>query len=247
MRVGLHDRSTTSGEAWSTTAAKSSAGSETWACSPTDDAAHPAAGGIVIVEGDQSASPLSAPWTSTGAETPQRHVLQGLLPAGEQGGRNAARRRRRSRIGQPARPSGIGVVTGQTGLVGESATSRFVDSGHDPPDVTRQTAPIRHLTQIDRVAGEGTDRPMLGRSRRDRRSPSGRGPRSPRAAPGGRDGDRRLQFGTGGCGARCPDHPPSVFGVPDEGDVEPVVGQAGQASTVTGSRPGTAELATAAR
>lgn len=194
---------------------------------PTDDAAHPAAGGIVIVEGDQERIAAQRSVDERGRETPQRHVLQGLLPAGEQGGRNAARRRRPVQIGQPARPAGIGVVTGQTGLVGE-CDIEVVDSGHDPPDVTRQTAPIRHLTQIDRVAGEERiDRCSAGVAEIEEALRAGdREAHAPRQE--GRDGDRRLQFGTGGCGARCPDHPPSVFGVPDEGDVEPVVGQAGQ-------------------
>ena len=153
----------------------------TWACSqPTTPRTRPLAASSSS-KVTKSASPLSAPSDERGRETPQRHVLQGLLPAGEQGGRNAARRRRPVQIGQPARPAGIGVVTGQTGLVGE-CDIEVVDSGHDPPDVTRQTAPIRHLHPDRSGRRGGTDRPMLGRSRRDRRSPSGRGPKPTRRA-----------------------------------------------------------------
>ena len=160
-----------------------------------------------------------------GREPPERHVLQGRLPACQQPGRDVAGRGGPVQLGEPAGAVGVGVVRRQAGLL-EQLQVDVVQCRDGAADLGGQPRPRRQVGQLQRAPGQvGVDRspatllerdePLGGRHREG--EPPGQEPEQ---------GHRDVHPGPGSAGQRRAHHPPAVLGVLDEGQLELLPGRA---------------------
>ena len=107
-------------DVWVARAEKSSAGSATLASSQPGEGLDAAGGGVLVVLEDHEHLVAGEVAVRRGRrEPPQGHVLELLLPPGEQAGRHVPGGGRPVELGEPAGAVGVGVVGRQPGLVEE--------------------------------------------------------------------------------------------------------------------------------
>ena len=162
-----------------------------------------------------------------GGEAPEGDVLEGRLPAGEEGGRDAPALGRAVELREAPGAVRVGVVGRQARLL-EHRGVGVVQHGQCPAQLGRHPRPRWQLGEVEVVPGEvGVDggAPALGQG--DEAPGGGHGEGQP--APEQREeGDRAVHLGAGHLGARGADDPPSVLGVLHEGDVEGLLRRAGE-------------------
>ena len=126
-------------------------------------------------------------------EPPQRHVLQGRLPPGQQPGRHVAGGGGAVQLGQAAGAVGVRVVRRQPGLV-EQLPVDVVQGRDGPADLGGQPGPRRQVGQLQGAPGQvGVDRGPAALLERD--EPLRRRHRE-RQPPGEHPRDRPVHRGT---------------------------------------------------
>ena len=190
---------------------------------PAGDRADLARGGVVVV--GEHREHLVAGEVAVGrggGEPPQRDVLEGGLPAGEQGGRHPPGLGGPVEVGEAPAAVGVGVVRRQPGLLVDGRVG-VVQGGDGATQLGGDAGAGRQLGEVEVVPGQvGVDRGAATLGERD--EPLGGGHRERQPAPEqAEQRDGAVHLGAGDVAARGPHHPAPVLGVLHEGDVEALV------------------------
>ncbi len=173
---------------------------------------------LAVVRGREDGAPGDRPVRRCRRETPQRQVLEGALPAGEQTRGHAPHRGGPVELGEATRPVGLRLVDRHSGLL-EDASVEVVQLGEGAPQTGGERGARGDRGQLDPTAGEvGADGAAAPFGQRDP-ALDGRDGHGQATAQQGQQRGRLLEAGGGRGRARAADDPAAVLVVLDEGDV----------------------------